>query len=406
MASPPVAVAEAAPAYRPSPFMRLPYPLRTLLHRWRGLLGMMLGVGIALSMAMTLFAVSKASLDLYTGDYRASGADVYVITQGGKMIAQLPGDTPGTIKQARRVLTEMRGMPRVNAAVGVMSWSMEREREGRRDRDEPAELISTMGVNGDPRAIPDLLVVEEGRWLRRSNEIFLGAKLSREKSLPVGGTLRLNGRDFIIVGTGKVRGFGFGTDALAYLDYDAFRDRAPVGDVINTVVLDTAQPEEVIARIPEIGSLASYTPPQLVTMAEEANASSVAINWIFSILALTIGALFVSSMLSRSVIERRLEFATLKAIGIPSATILRIVALEAILISLVASLVGIGLSLVFGQLINVYVAQPFGFDSLYAVDAAAFLTVFALAIGLGLTAGLVPARRATRVDPVDILREA
>ena len=51
------------------------------------------------------------------------------------------------------------------------------------------------------------------------------------------------------------------------------------------------------------------------------------------VMALAIGALFVSSMLSRSVVERRLEFATLKAIGIPSLTILLVVAAEAVLVS-------------------------------------------------------------------------
>jgi ABC-type lipoprotein release transport system permease subunit len=32
--------------------------------------------------------------------------------------------------------------------------------------------------------------------------------------------------------------------------------------------------------------------------------------------------------------------------------------------------------------------------------------VFVVALGLGLLAGLFPARQATRVDPVDVLREA
>ena len=35
-----------------------------------------------------------------------------------------------------------------------------------------------------------------------------------------------------------------------------------------------------------------------------------------------------------------------------------------------------------------------------------FGLVFALALGLGLVAGLVPARQATGVDPVEVLREA
>ena len=121
---------------------------------------------------------------------------------------------------------------------------------------------------------------------------------------------------------------------------------------------------------------------------------------------LAIGALFVSSMLSRSVVERRLEFATLKAIGIPSLTILLVVAAEAVLVSFVASLIGIGVSLFFGALLNATVAVQYGFESIYSADVVSFMIVFLLALALGVIAGLAPARRATRVDPVDILREA
>jgi putative ABC transport system permease protein len=398
----------AAPAapYRIPWLLRLPYPARTMLRRWRGMLGMMLGVGIALSLAMTMMAVSKASTDLFSKDFIVSGADLYLVTEGGQMIAILPGDTPGTIQHARHVLAQTRAIPGVQSAVGVMNWSMERERDGPQRRDGVAELIATMGVDGDPQTIPNMLALDQGRWLRRGNEIVVGSKLAREKGLSVGDTLRLNGRDFTIVGVGKLRGFGFGADALAYMDYGSFQDRAGIGDVVNIIAVDTTQPALVRERLPEIGSLSASSPQELVRKAEEVNASGVVIRWIFSLMALAIGALFVSNMLSRSVVERRLEFATLKAIGIPSRTILMVVAAEAVLVSLVATVFGIGVSLFFGLLLNATIAVQFGFESLYSADVVSFLVVFLLALGLGVVAGLAPARRATRVDPVDILREA
>jgi putative ABC transport system permease protein len=123
-------------------------------------------------------------------------------------------------------------------------------------------------------------------------------------------------------------------------------------------------------------------------------------------LTLAIAALFVSNMLGRSVAERRLEFATLRAIGVPRRTILSTVGGEAVLISLVASLIGIGISLLLGVLLNVTIAATYGLERIYATDANLFLAVFVLALSLGLAAGLLPARQATRVDPVEVLREA
>jgi putative ABC transport system permease protein len=386
--------------------MRLPYPLRNVLRRWKGMLGMVIGVGIALGIGMTMLAVSRASVELFTADFKRSGADLYVVTRGGTMIALLPGEGPGTIDRGRGRLSQIRALPDVRSTIGVMSWPLEREQEGPRRRDELTEQIATMGVEGDPELIPNALVVDQGRWLRRSNEVFLGSKLSREKGLGVGDTLRLNGRDFSVVGIGKLRGFGLSGDAMAYLEYRAFVQRAEIGDVFSIIAVDTDRPEEVRQRIHEIASLGVFDRADLVRQAEKANETGVVMRWILNALTLTIGALFVSNMLSRSVAERRLEFATLRAIGLPSRTILLTVALEATMVSLLACVAGIGISFALGAFIDGVVAKQYGFESLYAPDAGLFLLIFVLALLLGLVAGLFPARQATRVDPVEVLREA
>ncbi len=69
-------------------------------------------------------------------------------------------------------------------------------------------------------------------------------------------------------------------------------------------------------------------------------------------------------------------------------------------------IVGSGISLLFGFLLNNYMAPAYSIEYLYVVDVGLFVFVSLLALGLGLAAGLLPARRATRVDPVDVLREA
>src|ERR1043165_5106701 len=106
----PVAVERHALA-RPSARLRLPYPVRNALGRWRALISMMLGVGIALSIGMTILGVISAEMDLLTRDYERSGVGVYASTQGGKIVARLAGDTPGTIRDASTVLADVRGGP-------------------------------------------------------------------------------------------------------------------------------------------------------------------------------------------------------------------------------------------------------------------------------------------------------
>src|SRR5215469_2920561 len=90
---------------------RLPYPIRNAVGRWRTLLSMMLGVGIALSIGMTILAVISAEMDLLTGDYQRSGVGLYVVTQGGNLVAELAGDTPGSVQRASTVMAAVKSWP-------------------------------------------------------------------------------------------------------------------------------------------------------------------------------------------------------------------------------------------------------------------------------------------------------
>ena len=111
-------------------------------------------------------------------------------------------------------------------------------------------------------------------------------------------------------------------------------------------------------------------------------------------------------MLSRSVSERRAEFAVLRAIGFPSGWIVSTVALESLSITIAAGLIAVAISLVFGWGINVTVAAQYGLESLFRVDSSLLMLIFALAAALGAISGVAPARKAASVDPVEVLREA
>jgi ABC-type antimicrobial peptide transport system permease subunit len=387
--------------------LRLPYPIRNAIGRWRALLSMMIGVGIALSIGMTILGVISAEMDVLTGDYEHSGVGVYVSTQGGKIVARLAGDTPGTIRDANTVLAQVRGWPEVRTAIGALTWTMERETEGPRRRGEPTELMAVIGVDGDPTYVSGMLALDSGRWLRGGNEVVVGRQLARDKALHLGDSLRLNGSTFTIVGIGVLHGFSsFGQNSVAYMDLRTLVQHAPVGNVVNMIAISTTQPDKVVARINDLGGLAAWTPAQLVNEAQQASASGIAIDWILIVLTLGVAGLFVNTMLSHSVSERRAEFAVLRAIGFPSMWIVSTVALESLSITVIAGVIAVVISLAFGWLINITIAAQYGFDSLFKVDSSLLILIFSLAAALGVVSGVAPARKAASVDPVEVLREA
>ncbi|MCC6626400.1 MAG: FtsX-like permease family protein [Chloroflexi bacterium] len=397
----------SARMYRPTLSQRVPFAPRAVLRRWRGAIGMIIGVGIALSLTMTILAVSTGTNALMTEDYQQSGADLYLYTKGSNPIPILAGETAGVIRQARHELTRVRAMPEVIAAIGMMPLELEHDTGEARRRGDAPSAIMAIGVDGDPTTIPHLIVLKAGRWPERPNEIAIGARVARQKDLAIGDILRLNGRDVTITGIGRLRAVStYGSDSFVYVDYGTFRDRAGVGDSLSSILVYTDRPATVRQRAIEPGTLAAFTPADMMERVLTLLRSDQVTNWIMSAMALGIGALFVSSMLGRSVVERRLEFATLKAIGLPKRSILMLVTLEALVVCLVATLLGIVVSLLMGTWINTSIAEQYGFENLYRADIASFATVLALALALGLLAGLLPARRATRVDPVAILRES
>jgi lipoprotein-releasing system permease protein len=385
---------------------RLPYPVRNVLGRGRTLLSMVVGVGVALSIGMTILAIISAEMDVLTGDYTQSGVGVYVATQGGKLVAELAGETPGTIQNARAALAQTRAWPEVQHAVGALTWTMAREPEGPRRRGAPTELVSTIGIDGDPSLVPGMLALDGGRWLRNGSEVVVGRTLARDRDLHLGGRLRLNGVSFTIVGIGKLRGFSsFGQSAVVYMDYAALLRRAQLGDVLNVIAIQTSRPPEVMRRLDEQGGLSFWTPGQLVAQAQQASASGLVIDWILILMTLGIAGLFVTTMLNHSVAERRAEFALLRAIGFPASWVITTVALEAVAITVGAGLLAVVISLGFGVLVDATIAPQYGLDSLYRADLPLFVLIFGLAGALGVVSGVVPARRAASVDPVEVLRE-
>jgi hypothetical protein len=177
---------DAVPTVPPVPvswLLKLPYPVRTVIRRWRGLTGMVIGVGIALGIGMLFLGVSKSKVDLYSANFVRVAADLYVVQRGGTLVPILPSDTTGSIAKASGVIAQVRAIKEVRTVVGIALAGLEQERESARNADEPAALVTVMGVDGDPSQIDGLLVLKQGRWLRRPDEVMVGTTGRRPVAL-------------------------------------------------------------------------------------------------------------------------------------------------------------------------------------------------------------------------------
>lgn len=397
----------ALPAEWPR-LLALPFPVRNAVRRWRGMLGMVIGVGLALGMVLTMMGILGTAMDALMGDFTQTGANVQVFVNGSKLVPFKSADNPGTIEQASALMSKISGMPGVQGAVGMLTWSLKREKEGPQARYLPAEFIPIMAVDGDPTQISNLLVLKEGRWIRRGNEVVIGPMLSASKKLGVGDSLRMNGLQYEVVGIGKLRSFGGAAEQLAYMDARALRQRGIIGDVVNYVGVQTTAPETVMSFVSDFPALRAVETRALYKELRNSPdfSSATSTYWLIDLIILFIAGMFVNNMLGRSVAERRLEFGTLRAIGVPGRSILLSVAAEALFIIVASYCVGFVVSLAMGTAVNAFLSPAMGLPPMFGVDPTSYSVIFVVAIMMGLIAGFFPARSATRVDPLEVLREA
>jgi ABC-type antimicrobial peptide transport system permease subunit len=179
-----------------------------------------------------------------------------------------------------------------------------------------------------------------------------------------------------------------------------------VGNVVSSIAVQTSAPEVVRSMIEGFPTLRAASPQEIVTETVDSQnyRGAMAFYWILDGFILFIAGMFVSNMLGRSVAQRRTEFGTLRAIGVPGRVILLSVGAEGLLVVLLSYVFGFGLSLVLGEAVNIFVARPLHYERLFAVDPMMYSVIFGATMLLGLVATYFPARAATRIDPLDILR--
>ena len=127
--------------------------------------------------------------------------------------------------------------------------------------------------------------------------------------------------------------------------------------------------------------------------------SITAIALIFASVSLLVGGIGIMNIMLVSVTERIREIGIRKAVGATKRQILDQFLLEALIMTLIGGVIGLGAAYLLGYLINLQVSLPLIFS----------WWIFAVGLGVPLLVGLIfglwPAIRASRQDPIVALRQ-
>ncbi|HSC93285.1 MAG TPA: FtsX-like permease family protein [Gaiellaceae bacterium] len=380
-------------------------------------LAIVLGVAMISGTYVLTDTISQAFDNIFTESYRGTDAVVTAkeAFQGsaendsGFAVASLPEST----------LRDVLAIPDVEAAVGGVAG--EASIVGKDGKAVSFGGAPNLGFSVDPSQ-PEFesLTLVDGAW-PTSGEVVIDKATADKEDFAVGDAIGIQGAGPVerlrlsgLVRFGAVSSIGGAT--LAGFDLATAQrifDKAGKLDQIRVAAKPGVSPTQLLA------ALDSRLPDsvQVRTGSEQASEDASGTNEFISFLqnfllafagiALFVGAFVIANSLSITIAQRAREFATVRTLGGSRKQVLWSVILEAIVVGLVASVIGLfaGFALAKG-LSELFDAVGFTLPKVGLVYEARTIVV-ALLVGVVVTllASLRPAIRATRVPPIAAVRE-
>ena len=260
------------------------------------------------------------------------------------------------------------------------------------------------------------LRMDAGRFLEADDTdvTVIGADLAERYDLRVGETFTMREQAFEVIGVLE-RTLTF-PDKIAYVPLrnaqeiyvesvpEAFEERTDeLATQIEVFPTDLADADEIAAAIEDtVEGVRTVTPEQV---ADQIGQASIVFNLIIvgaSVIAVIVGGLSVINTMVMTVSERVREIGIKKAVGAPTGAILREFVIEATLLGAIGGLIGLSAGALLVLVLN---AQTAGSGTtVFLLTPMLLLRSFLFATVLGALAGIYPALRAARLDPVTALR--
>ena len=179
----------------------------------------------------------------------------------------------------------------------------------------------------------------------------------------------------------------------------SFADKDKVKDVLDTYNKDNeaaGATDKVITYSDVMGTLMSSV-TKIVDI----------ISWLliaFVSISLVVSSIMIAIITYISVLERRKEIGILRSIGASKGDVSRVFNAETVIEGFLAGAIGVGVTYGLCAIANGIAYSSFNVENIAQLSPLTALTLVAVSVGLTVIAGIIPAARASRQDPVEALR--
>ena len=131
------------------------------------------------------------------------------------------------------------------------------------------------------------------------------------------------------------------------------------------------------------------------------------ISWLliaFVSISLVVSSIMISIITYISVLERRKEIGILRSIGASKGDVSRVFNAETVIEGFLAGAIGVGVTYGLCAIANSIAYSSFNVENIAQLSPVTAVVLVAVSVGLTVIAGIIPAARASRQDPVEALR--
>ena len=193
---------------------------------------------------------------------------------------------------------------------------------------------------------------------------------------------------------------------IAEINYTGLPEEAKTS-MMATAQVDPERIDEIKDKLAEIGLTAMSVEDEIGQVKTFFDAM-LAVLKIFGGVALLAASIGIINTLLMSVQERTREIGLDKALGMSNGRVFANFALEAISLGFWGSLFGIGVSFLIGEIVNVITHETILADlptfQLIIFRPQDLISITIIIMLIALIAGVLPARKASKKDPIDALR--